>query len=90
MVGRVYTTFYCLLLNLPCILVKIEVYNAGPKTQGRDFLPNLFLQKVHFVLFFYLFFQRCTVISDLGFDFVRVLKLQYFHPRTQAPTCAER
>ena len=34
-----------------------------------------------------LFFRRCTIISELHFDFERVLKLQqllYFHPRTHA------
>ena len=60
-------------------------------TQGcrhRGGTPSLsfFLQKVHFALFCYFFPRRCTIISDLDFDFERVLKFQrllYFHPRTQ-------
>ena len=86
-VGRGYTTFYLPLLKLACILLKIEIYNAGPSTRGRDPFLNFFLQKVRFVLFLLLFFRRFTIISDLDFDFERVLKLQqllYFHPRTQA------
>ena len=67
MVGRVYTTFYCLLLNLPCILVKIEVYNAGPKTQGRDFLPQPFSTKSSFRSFFLSFFPEMYCYFRLRF-----------------------
>ena len=77
MVGRKYTTFYLTLLKLAFILLKIEVYNAGPSTQGRDPLHKLFSTKRLFCSFFATFFpRRCTIISDLDFDFERVLKLQ--------------
>ena len=72
MVGRKYATFYLLLLRLACILLQIEVYDAGSPTRERDPLPLL---------------RRCTIVSDLHFDFECVLKLQqllFFHPRTQA------
>ena len=37
------------------------------------------------MLFFYhFFFRRCTIISDLDFDFKRVQQLFHFHPKTQA------
>ena len=51
-VGRKYTTLYLPLLELACILLKIEVYNAGLTTWGRDRLPQFFLQKVHFCYFY--------------------------------------
>ena len=88
MVGREYTTFYLPLLKLTYILLKVEVYNAGLSTRGGTPTLNFFDKKFGFFWFFCYFFSRkCTIISDLGFDFERVLKLQqllYFHSRTQA------
>ena len=88
MVGRNYTTFYLPLLKLACILLKIEIYNVGSWIGGRDPLPQFFSTKSSFCTFLTTFFsRRCTIISDLDFDFERVLKLQqllFFHPRTQA------
>ena len=84
MAGIKYTAFYLSQLKLACILLKIEVYNAGPSTRGRDPLSQFFSAKSSFCSFFA---RRCTIISDLDFDFERVLKLQqllYFHSRTQA------
>ena len=81
------------MLKLVCILLKIEVYNAGPTARGREPLPRFFSAKSLFYSFFLLFFRRCTIISDLDFDFERVPKLQqllFFHSRTQAPPFAER
>ena len=88
MVGKKYTTFYLPLLKLACILLKVEVYNAGLSTQGRDPFPQFFSTKISFCSFFATFFpRRCTIISDLDFHFERVLKLQqllYFQTRAQA------
>ena len=55
---------------------------------GEGPLPSSFFYK-KFILFFFCYFfsWRCTIISDLDFDFERVLKLQqllFFRPRTQA------
>ena len=92
--GR-YTTFYLPLLKIAWILLKNEVYNAGPITLGKEPSPPFFfffLQKVHFVFFFLLFFRKRAIL-DLDFDFKPVLKPQqllYFHPKTQAPLWAER
>ena len=36
MVGRTYTTFYFPLLKSTCVLLKIEVYNAGSLNSERD------------------------------------------------------
>ena len=36
MAGRMHTTFYLPLMELACILLKIEVYNAGPTRLGRN------------------------------------------------------
>ena len=86
MVRRRHITFYLPLLKLSCILLKIEFYKARPTTRGRDPFNQFLSTKILF--FFLLFFsRRSTIISDLDFDFERVLKLQqllYFHPRTQA------
>ena len=93
MVGGVCTTFYLPLLKLACMLLKIKVYNTGSTTRGRDPIPKKFSTKCSFCSFFLLFFGICTIISELDFDFERVLKLQqllYFHARTQAPPFAER
>ena len=88
MVGKKYTTFYLPLLKLACILLKVEVYNAGLSTLGRDPFPQFFSTKSSFCSFFATFFpRRRTIISDLDFHFERVLKLQqllYFQTRTQA------
>ena len=88
MVGKNYTTFYLPLLKLACILLKIEIYNAGSWTRGRDPLTQFFSTKSSFCSFFTPFFpRRCTIISDLNFDFEHVLQLQellFFHARTQA------
>ena len=89
MVCRNYTTFYLALLNLACILFKIGIYNAGMSTRERGPppppLPQFFSTNSWFCSFFATFFWRCTIISDLDFDFQRVLKLQplNFHPRNQ-------
>ena len=69
------------------MLFKIEIYNAGRRHGGGTPPSIFFLQKVHFVVFLLLFFWRFTIISNIDFDFERVLKLQqllYFHLRTQA------
>ena len=53
MVGRKNTTstaFYFPPLKLVCILLKIEVYNAGWTTRGGIHSPNFFLQKVYFTI----------------------------------------
>ena len=88
MVSRKYTTFYFPLLKLACVFLKIKVYKAGPSTRERDPLPQFFSTKSPFCSFFAtFFFRRCTITSDLNFDFEGVLRLQqlfYFHPRTQA------
>ena len=83
MAGTKYTTFYLSLLQLACMLLKNEVYNAGPLTQEGIPSLNVFLQKVNFC---YFYFRRCAITSDLDFNFERVLKLQqllYFHTTTQ-------
>ena len=71
--SRVYTTCYLPLLKLACILLKIEVYNAGLTTRGRDSLPQFFSTKSSFCSLFLLFSRRCTNISEFGFDFERAL-----------------
>ena len=90
MIGSLCTTFYHPSLNLACILLNIEVYNAGMTTQGRNPLLQVFSTKSSFCSFFFLlFFRRCTTY----FDFKRVFKLQqllYLYLRTQAPLCVER
>ena len=87
MIGKKYTTFYLSLLILACILLKIEVYNAVQMTQGRNPLQIFFSTKSSICSFFTTFFsRRCIIISDLDFDFERVLKLQqllYFYPKNQ-------
>ena len=88
----VYTTLHLPLLKLAFKLFKIEVYNAGTMTRGGTPSPQFFLQKSSFCSFFLFFFQWCTIISDLDFDFDRVLKRQQllsFHPRIQVLPCAE-
>ena len=54
----------------------------------EGFRPSTFFYKKFILLCFcYFLFRRCTIISDLDFDFERVLifrQLLYFHPRTQA------
>ena len=89
MVGRNYTSFYLPLLKLACILLKIEAYNAGSSTREREPLPQSFSTKSSFCSFLLLFSRRCTIFSDLDYDysFERVLKLQqllFFQSRTQA------
>ena len=56
MVGINYTTFYLPLLKLVCILLKIEIYNAGSWTRGREPLPQFFSTKNSFCSFFTTFF----------------------------------
>ena len=68
MVGRKYIiTGYLTLLKLACILLKNEVYNAGPTTQGGTHSPNFFLQKLYF--FSLHFSHSCATISDLDLIF---------------------
>ena len=65
----------------------MKFITQGRRHRGGTPSLNFFLQKVHFVLFLLLFSQRCTIISDLDYNFERTLKLQqplFFHPRTQA------
>ena len=41
--------------------------------------PNFFYKRFILFLFLLLFPRRCTIISDLDFDYERVLKLQQLH-----------
>ena len=50
-------------------------------------LSILLSKKFISFFFYYFFFRRCTIISNLDFDFERVLKLQqplHFPQKTQA------
>ena len=56
MVGRKHTTkFYLSLLKLACMLLKIEVYIAGPTTRGGTPSSSFFRQKFSFFFFSYIF-----------------------------------
>ena len=52
-VGWKYTTLY--------LFLKIETYNTGPSTRGRDPLPQFFLYK-KFILFFFCYFFSGDVL----------------------------